>query len=620
MKDLRLFLAFFALVLPLCVSAQEEEEEWLQFQRPECFVEDPSYQGATNTRRIGSQATAPLKSHGVQYIPIVLTAFPDKPFSISDTLELVNEYYNKYCNGTMDGKIYRGHGSTGSIRDYFVAQSDSAFLPEFVIIGPVVLDSLAAYYGKNDGSRDPNYFRYAKEAISKAYVLYDNWSLFDNDKNGNVDMVFFIYAGMGESNGGGEDCIWPKETTSSTTYDGHVFATSAAACELRPIKENGVIVGTKADGIGVFVHELCHALGLPDFYDTNYKAFGMDLWSVMDYGQYANNGYAPGNLTAYERDFMGWRALEVLEEPCVLTIPCFADGGTGYKIVNDKYPNEYYVIENRQPKQWDLAVGKRCSGLQVTHVDFNQSRWNSNSVNTNIHHQRMTIIPANNDYHGTNSATSSANWFKVLAGQLYPGDTFNYNLTDESTPAAQVFSGSDVWVGSLMHKPLRNITENADGTVTVCFCTNGKLDTIAQPVVDGIMMDQFDATWEAVDHATRYAYELSNDTAIIRQDTIADTSIHFSEMLPSSSLKFRVRAMADSPEEYIEGEWSEYCYFETLSDRINSLADGEGKVEVFTLGGMCVSHCKPNEVGRLSLRRGIYVIRYANGSTRKIIL
>lgn len=624
MKDLRFLFVFCLSFLSLTLLAQEEEE-LMQFHRPECNVGGEFAQAGMSARRatsLGSQATAPLKSKGVKRVPVILTAFKDKGFTISDTLEVVNAYYQKYCNGTMDGKRYTGHGSYGSIRDYFVMQSDSIFFPEFVVIGPIVMDSVASFYGKNGSSRDSNFHLYSKEAITKAYAEYSDWSVFDNDGNGTVDMVFFVFAGLGENNGGGADCIWPRETTSATIINDHVFATSAATCELRPSKrdETGKVLDTTRDGVGVFIHELSHSLGLPDFYDINGKMFGMDIWSVMDYGEYGNNGHTPGNYTAYERDFMGWRPLKTLDGPCVLTIPCFAEGGTGYKILNDKFPNEYYIIENRQAKGWDRSICKYGHGLQVTHVDYDAAKWRDNVVNTNQYHQRMTIIAANNCYQGTNSSITSEEWIKTLTGNLYPGDTFNYSLTDESTPAAQVFSGSDVWVGSLMHKPLRNITENEDGTITVCFCTNGKLETVSSLEVEDVQMDQFKARWASVENATRYAYELYNDSSVIRQDTIAETSLFIDELLPSSNLKLRVRAMADSQEDYVDGDWSEYCYFETLADYIDSVADSEKMVEVFTLGGVCVSQCKANQVCRLALHHGVYVVKYSNGSARKVVL
>ena len=610
-----------AMCLTACsLWAQENAEEWFHNARPEHY-EEVSVEAKGVHRvmhKIGSQATASLKSVGTQRVPVVLVSFKDKKFSVADTDEGVNAFYQLFCNGTHDGTLYTGHGSHGSIRDYFVEQSDSAFLPEFVVIGPVALDSVYAYYGANSGNtKDIRFSAFRDQAIAKAMEVQADWEQFDNDGNGNIDMVFFIFAGLGENSGGDANCIWPKETTASTTINGHVFATSAATCEARPKTWNAdhtEVLEVRPDGVGVFIHELSHALGLPDFYDTKNVAFGMDLWSVMDYGEYGNNGYNPGNYTAYERDFMGWQPLQVLDEPCVLTIPCFADGGYGYKIQNDAAVNEYYIIENRQAKGWDDRIGGIGHGLQVTHVDFDAARWNSNTVNTDPEHQRMTIIAANNLYIGTNAASNSQEWVATLMGNLYPGDTYNYNLTDESTPAATVYQGG------LLHKPLRNITENKDGTVTVCFRTHGKLDIpeIGEPTL--IEMDRFDTEWSPVDNATRYAWELYKDSIVIRQDTLADCKARIDGLQPSSDLKFRVKAMADMPEDYVDSDWSDFIYLSTLADFITSVDESEKTVEVYAMNGMCMGKCLADELHRLTLQRGIYVVRYANGASRKVMM
>ncbi|MFX7845242.1 immune inhibitor A domain-containing protein, partial [Acinetobacter baumannii] len=51
------------------------------------------------------------------------------------------------------------------------------------------------------------------------------------------------------------------------------------------------------NGIGLFVHEFSHCLGLPDFYASRltsiYDNQGMEDWSVMDNGTYNMNGYVP---------------------------------------------------------------------------------------------------------------------------------------------------------------------------------------------------------------------------------------------------------------------------------------------------------------------------------------
>ena len=581
----------------------------------------------TVRRRLGSAATAPLKPHGVKTVPVVLVEFADKEFSVRKTREEVRAYYDLYCNGTRDGVLYTGHGSYGSIRDYFMEQSEGDFLPEFVPIGPVKLDSAYAYYGADRGSNhDFNISAFYKEATAKAVAEVSDWSPFDNDSNGSVDMVFFIYAGLGQNNGGDTNTIWPQETTQSTTINGKRFATSAVCCELMPDKydDDGNVLTTAADGVGVFIHEFSHALGLPDFYDTNYVAFGMDIWSVMDYGEYGNGGYNPGNYTAYERDFMGWRPLITIDGPCTLHIPCFAQGGNGYKILNDANANEYYIIENRQAMGWDKYIGRRCTGLQVTHVDYERNRWNNNSVNSDANHQRMTIIAANDDYRGSNTSQSGftyADYRAVLAGNLFPGANDIHELTDDTTPASVVYTGG------YMGKPLCEITERADGIVTLKFCPQGTLPQPANLRVDESGDGRVTARWDEVAEAERYNVQLWGDGDLIEQrDSVAPMAsampvspcrIEFSELKENVTYTFQVQAISDS---YLNSEWTESETFRVSGSAIQLVPQSEQRVRIYSLDGKFVTECMGDEISRLSLHTGVYVVRSAEGRCRKLFV
>ncbi len=485
----KIWLALCAL-LPLTVFAQvHEDDDWMLNGRPEHVYEYAEGGVRRLPFRIGNRKGAPLPCVGSPKVPVVLVQFSDRPFQASGkTKDDILHSYNLFFNGTDNQEVFQATNSRGSVRSYFKAQSLGAFEPDFVVIGPVTLDKGYAEYGKNNGySKDVNIMNFYRESLTKTLTECKvDWKQFDNDGNGTVDMVFFIHAGWGENTVSeyDPDAIWAKESTTSMTVTDNnnenstVFGCYGVCAEARVRKKAQLAEDAASgkfgktgynpenlcmDGIGVCIHELSHALGLPDFYDTRNVAFGMDIWSVMDYGEYGNNGFNPGNYTAYERDFMGWQMLEELTDTCVLDIKCFAEGGKGYKIVNEANEDEYYIIENRQPMGWDDKVCTKGRGLMVTHVDYNASRWNANNVNTDVNHQRMTIIAANNNYQGTNAAETSEEWSTCLAGNLYPYVSPSQSLTNTSSPA------STVYAGDFMNKPLYDITQNEDGSVTVYY-------------------------------------------------------------------------------------------------------------------------------------------------------
>jgi M6 family metalloprotease-like protein len=432
-------------------------------------------------RKSSSQSDAPLKAKGSPKVPVILVQFVDKKFTsgleannkectTEEDAKTVATFFDKFCNGEGgENSYYKGAGSYGAIREYFRDQSAGVFTPEFVVLGPVTLDNGYAYYGANNSAGDDkNKSAFYYDAIAKI-VAKDgiDWTSFDNDNNGKVDMAFFIYAGPGENGDGDEDTLWPQEQQTGGTQGGVSFGCYACC--------NETFNGT-TDGIGAFVHELGHALGLPDFYDTNYVAYGMDSWDIMDYGCYCDEGHVPCNMTAYERDFMGWTPLVTLTPGTSQNITLYptSHNGKGYKIVNQENEDEYYVIENRQNIDWDLYVGLgtdriKHHGMMVTHVDYKRSRWTGNSVNTDKNHQRMTIIPADGTVLSQMYTDSEAQYKEYVlsaAGDLFPGSKQVAELTGEQ---AYVFTSTGE-TPHQMNQPLTNITEHEDGTITLTFC------------------------------------------------------------------------------------------------------------------------------------------------------
>lgn len=434
--------------------------------------------------KIGNINDAPLKCTGSPKIPVVLVQFKDKEFSAGygETVPLI---FDLYFNGTRDGKRYQTKYSYGSVRDYFADQSDSLFLPEFVMIGPITLSRGYGYYGENTQDvTDLNINDFYEESIELTNKMNVDWNEFDNDGNGAVDVVFFLYAGMGENDSNNDDdsTIWPREEGLGGTFAGIKFGSYVCCNE----ESRG-----KLEGIGVKCHELSHALGLPDFYDENYIAYGMDYWDLMDSGCYCLDGIWPCGFSAYERDFMGWRKLETLEFGVgqnVTLFPVDKRGSISYKIVNPENPNEYYILENRQNDNWDCYIGDGGGkygyyhGMMVSHVLYKPDQWTQNTVNMIPECQLMTLIPADSTLHSSMFYNEDYAWSmeenkwvegftydffeKSAAGDLYPGLT---KKTDLQGKKAYVYTSTGA-TPHMMNQPITDITEHADGTITFKFC------------------------------------------------------------------------------------------------------------------------------------------------------
>lgn len=603
-----LFILSYLVAGLLGVCAQTDDEGVFTTLRPLCSVsmdegsvDDDFSRNARLARKVGRRGEL-MPVVGTPKIPVLLVDFPDRTFyAAGQTDDDVRATYDLFFNGFDDAEVQKKLGSTGSVFSYFDEMSHGQFLPDFEIIGPVRLDNGYAYYGSNSGkSKDVNMYDFYREAVMKAVNQYDvDWMQFDNNGDGKVDFIHFVYAGWGEntlqtmdSEGNvsflDPDAIWAHEMTGTIVVnvdDGKSvsFACYGASAEAR-IKSGSQALADrrgefaptgynpanlKVDGVGICIHEMSHAMGLPDFYDMKGDGYGMDVWSVMDYGDYVGSGYNPAIYNAYERNFMGWEDLPVLREPQVVTIPCFDDGGCGYKIVSPDSPSEYYILENRQAKGWDQTACKNAHGLVVTHVDYDE------------------------------------------------GMQF-FALEDDTNPDAMLNNGMHKH-SVFMAQAIRNITENEDGSITLCFRTNGQLEVPEGLEAQEVGMNGFVASWQPVDRAVAYVTEMEQNGAYYC-DTLRACGVRYDGLLSDMPVTLRVKAIASSPEDYVDSEWTDHLELTTAADFIAELPESEKPVTVYTMDGKAISHCMADEVYRLSLRKGIYIIMYSNGASKKIFV
>ena len=439
-------------------------------------------------------------------VAVLLVQFKDTKFTYT------KEDFNNILN-TKD-YVYENPiaNSVGSARDYFMAQSDGKFRPNFIVTDIVTLDNNMSYYGGNNASGDdkkPTYM--VKEGIQKANNAGFDFAACDNNGDGEVEFVYCIYAGFSESYGADANTVWPHQWQLSAqagtiTVDGVKCDTYACSGELVYNEKLESRYGRILAGIGLICHEFSHCLGLHDIYDTTYDSgnWCMDYWDVMDQGNYVAEGYVPVGYSAYQRDFCGWRKLVEINTKDAYSMLPLTQGGVGYKVVNEANENEYYILENRKQEGWDTYLFG--SGMLVIHVDYLKSAWDNNSINATKGHPRYTIIPADNELLAYSNSTSSQ-FVASLRGDVWPGTSGNTELTNTSIPAAKVYTGD------YMNKPITNIKYEND-VISFNFMYGVSVDVPqVLPALD-VTTNSFVANWDAVEDAVKYTVELYKQTGV----------------------------------------------------------------------------------------------------------
>ena len=410
---------------------------------------------------------------------VILVNFDDKAMKSTNTRDKFDRMFNKVG--------YNEDYNEGSVHDYFYDQSYGQFDLTFDVFGPVTASKSYSYYGENDSYGDDKHVgELTTEVCKLANEKYDiNWAEYDWDGDKEVDQVYIIYAGNGEHNGGNKNTIWPHESSLTLLkpyndgegpikFNGYAVDTYGMSCELKNS------FSSTPCGIGVACHEFSHCLGLPDFYDTYYNGgVGMQHWDIMASGSNNGldyNGECPAGFTAYERWFAGWLELTELDEPTTITdMPCLNDEPVAYAIYNDGNRNEYFILENRQPKGWHQYVRTYTAmhGLLITHVDYNRDAWVLNSVNNTKKHQRMSFVPAGNNY-GTSYSTTYHITADQYRSHLFPGSEEVTEFTNDSHASyGGTLFNKNTDGTKYLNKPITDIQEN-DGLISFKFMGGAK--------------------------------------------------------------------------------------------------------------------------------------------------
>ena len=420
---------------------------------------------------------------------VILMDFPDLKFMSHNDRAAYERVFNQ--------EGYNDYNSIGSVHDYFKDQSYGEFDLTFDVVGPYTADNNMSYYGTDMAfPNDP--YNWGKiqdlkacilpiEAVKKADPDVD-FKDYDWDGDGEVDQVYIIYPGYAQSSGAPANTIWPHESSLSqwaqyNNYFGSTIPTVATqrldGVKIDTYAMSQELTGTSGStrvGIGTACHEFAHCLGFPDIYDINQQAFGMEAFDIMDNGGYNGPTYnceVPAGFTAYERWMSGWLEPTVLSDGAAVTdMAAICDKPEAYVIYNEGNKNEYFLLENRQPKGWHKYVRSWTipGGLLVSHVDFDKTVWRENKVNTDPTHQHLTLVPAGKSY-GTTSMGYTYTYESDYRSMLFPGSKNVTELNDEShlSCGMKLFNRNADGTYKL-GAPLHEISANAQkGTVSFIF-------------------------------------------------------------------------------------------------------------------------------------------------------
>jgi len=410
------------------------------------------------TNAIGSVPSEPWNANKVYRVPVILFSFADCDFKWTDPKTFYDRMFNE--------PGYNLGCGPGCVADYFRDQSRGLFNIKFDVIGPVKLTSKQ----KSGGSHGEVQMREAVRAVDDQ-VDFSTYNWYDEKR---VQVVIFIYAGYGgnEVSSAAVGCIHPNTGVFGMTVDGVRLSYYSASNELW---SNDV-----SCGIGTICHEFCHTMGLPDLYPTNSNnpEFAVvDEWDLMDGGCYAGDGWCPVNLSIQERELLKFQSpVDLTASTDVSNMPSFDESGVAYRIVNDAYSSEYYLLENRQQVGWDLMLPGH--GLLISHVDYDKYAWSGSSVNNTPSHHRFDYFHADGldfnyyqNLYGTKNIYAADGRSIRLQHTTYPytdaDGVVHDALTDTTSPAASLFHARKD--GSLlMGKPITQIQET-DGLISFRF-------------------------------------------------------------------------------------------------------------------------------------------------------
>lgn len=470
---------------------------------------------------------------GDRDVLVILVDFKDRKFSDFEEMPDPAAYYDRFFH--QEG--FSEYGCHGSAYEFYYKSSLGKYRPNFHVLGPIQVSGGYADYAGNGGSSLT--YTMIKEVVPLADKMYDiDFSIFDTDGDGLVDNVYCLYAGYGQADSPVTNSIWPHSYNLEAVHaefeiDGVTINRYTVSQQLNGVSNVPV-------GIGTFVHEFGHVLGLADHYN-NSSPFGnptnnVGAWDLMSSGSYNNDQNCPAPFSAFERYSLGWYDPEVLDpkDAKKIMVSPYMEDGKAYRVNISRDDQEYYLIENRQPIDWDSYLPGH--GILVWHIEENQIKWDENTPNADQTHQMVDIVEAGRILTSTGHESDA-----------FPGSKDVRSFSFDSWSGSKVF-GFD-WV-----------EEENDGNCWFLLSNSGYQIATPSLKVKDIMGTSAILEWSNDDPANNYEIHVLN----------GDKEVFFHAAETAGEIK-------------VEGLEPETDYDVTVASRLNTLKSEERKYSFSTI-------------------------------------
>ncbi len=399
--------------------------------------------------------------------PVILIEFSDRSLTATDA-DITNVFFTP------------GGGAHGSVRDFYDENSYGQFNFSGDVVATVTLGNTAATYAYNSSLP-------ARGAVTAAVTraLGDpsiDWSIYDNDGDGDVDGLIVVHAGRGaETNA--TDAIWSHRWSISTVNATNPDGSTTSISNYMIVPEQQTSGGDEEEIVGVVAHELGHVLGLPDLYDTEEDGEGLGNWSLMAGGSWGGDGGTPerpSHMDPWSKFQLGWITPTEIQSSGTISLDLAEEDPDSFYVLwdsGDYSGEEYYLIENRSHTGFDRDLPGE--GLVIYHVDEGvlDDGWSIGEVNV-----------SDGNPNGIRIVESDAASGAFNDGDLYAGnnrgdqdDVWSSGTSDHfgvgTTPDAQDNSGD------LLSCGVRDISAGGDVIDAYFYLDSDDEDPITQALL-----------------------------------------------------------------------------------------------------------------------------------------